>query len=267
MDDEQFREILRLFGLSWSGYRRVRRGVMKRLRTHMLALECRNLWEYLQRLETDTAERHKGERFMDVSVSRFFRDRGLWRALEGEVLPELILGAEQEIRVWSAGCASGEEAYSLKIVWQTLRSRFDRLPELELWATDANPVFLERAREGIYTPGSLKELPDPLRNTCFESLPLKNRFSLSASLKEGIVWRRHNLVSEDPPSTGFHLIFLRNNLLTYYEKRLQVPAFGRVLSALSPGGVLIVGKKERIPPECGPLVPHATCPFAFEKAK
>ena len=267
MHDEQFREILSFFGLSWAGYRRVRRGVKKRLRAHMLALECRNLKEYLQRLETDKEERRKGERFMDVSISRFFRDMGLWQALEGEVLPGMTLGADEGIRVWSAGCACGEEAYSLRIVWQTLHNRFDRLPELELWATDANPVFLERAREGIYTQSSLKELPDRLRNTCFDHLPGKNRFALSASLKRDIVWRLHNLVSDDPPSAGFDLIFLRNNLLTYYEKRLKIPAFGGVVSALREGGVLIVGKKERIPPECGPLVPLATCPFAFEKAE
>jgi chemotaxis methyl-accepting protein methylase len=266
MHDEQFREILRFFGLSWSGYRRVRRGVKKRLRAHMLALECRSLKEYLQRLEIDREERQKSERFTDVSVSRFFRDRDLWQALEGEVLPGLILGADEGIRVWSAGCACGEEAYSLKILWQTFSRRFEGLPELELWATDANPVLLERAREGIYPPSSLKELPDQLRGTCFECLPRKNRFVLSASLKGDILWRQHNLVSEDPPSAGFQLIFLRNNLLTYYEKRLQIPAFRRIVSALREGGVLIIGKKERIPPECGPLVPLATCPFAFEKA-
>jgi len=265
MHDEQFRQILRFFGLSWSGYRRVRRGVMKRLRAHMLALECRNLKEYLQRLEMDTEERQKSERFMDVSISRFFRDRLLWQALEGEVLPGLILGAREGIRVWSAGCACGEEAYSLKIVWQTLRNRFDRLPELELWATDANPVFLERGREGIYTPSSLKELPDRLRSTSFECLPRKNRFALSASLKKDIVWRLHNLVSEDPPSSDFHLVFLRNNLLTYYEKRRQIPAFGRVVSALREGGVLVIGDQEKLPLESPQLIPLPCCPMIFEK--
>jgi len=265
MHDEQFREILRYFGRSWSGYRRVRRGVMKRLRAHMLTLECRSLTEYLQRLETETEERQRSERCMDVSISRFFRDRDLWQVLGGVVLPGLILGTEEGIRVWSAGCACGEEAYSFKIVWQTLHNRFDRLPELELWATDVNPVFLEKAQEGIYTPSSLKELPAPWRSTCFDRLPRRNRFALSASLKRDIVWKQHNLVSEAPPSAGFHLVFLRNNLLTYYEKGLQIPAFGRVVSALREGGMLVIGKKERIPPECGPLVPSATCPFAFEK--
>jgi chemotaxis methyl-accepting protein methylase len=233
----------------------------------MLALECRSLEEYLQRLEVDAEERRKGERFMDVSISRFFRDMDLWQALEGEVLPRQILGADDGIRVWSAGCACGEEAYSFKIVWQALSKRFERLPALELWATDANPVFLERAREGIYTPSSLKELPDRLRDTCFECLPRKNRFALSASLKEDIVWRPHNLVSEDPPSTGFHLVFLRNNLLTYYEKRLQIPALSRVVSALRQGGMLVIGDRERLPPESRQLIPLRCCPMILEKTE
>jgi chemotaxis methyl-accepting protein methylase len=143
----------------------------------------------------------------------------------------------------------------------------DSLPALELWATDANPAFLEKAKAGIYTPSSLKEVPAGLWSTFFEHLRKENRFSLSPSLKEGIVWRCHNLGRDEPPSKGFHLVFLRNNLLTYYEEGKQVVAFRRILSALRPGGVLIIGKKERLPSECGRLVPLTTCPFAFEKAE
>ena len=79
------------------------------------------------------------------------------------------------------------------------------------------------------------------------------------------VRRVHNLVREEPPSSGFHLVFLRNNLLTYYEKRLQIPAFRRIVSSLRPGGVLIIGKKEKLPVECNDFVPLANCPFAYGK--
>jgi chemotaxis protein methyltransferase CheR len=265
MRDDQFREILRVFGLSWDGYRRVRRGVKKHLRAHMVTLGSRSVTEYLDRLEGDGEAREEAERLMTVSISRFFRDIGLWQALERGVLPELVRRGEDRIRVWSAGCACGEEAYSLRIVWQALGDRCDGLPDLELRATDANPSFLEKAREGIYGPSSLKELPDEWRASCFSRIPGEDRFTLADSLKEGIRWGIHNLVREEPPASGFHLVFLRNNLLTYYEKRLQVPAFHRIVSALRPGGVLIIGKKERIPGECGPFVPLTSCPYAFEK--
>jgi chemotaxis protein methyltransferase CheR len=265
MRDDQFREILGVFGLSWDGYRRVRRGVKKHLRAHMVALGSRSVKAYLERLEGDGQAREEAERLMTVSMSRFFRDKGLWQALEFGVLPGLVGCGEDRIRVWSAGCACGEEAYSLRIVWQALCDRCGRLPDLELWATDANRSFLEKARDGIYGPGSLKELPDEWRASHFSRVPGGDRFSFSGALKEGIRWRVHDLVREEPPASGFHLVLLRNNLLTYYEKKLQVPAFQRIVSALRPGGVLILGKKERLPGECGALVPLTHCPYAFEK--
>jgi chemotaxis protein methyltransferase CheR len=231
----------------------------------MVTLGSRSVKEYLERLEGDREAREEAERLMTVSISRFFRDFRLWQALELGVLPELGRRAEDRIRVWSAGCACGEEAYSLRIVWQALGDRCGRLPDLELWATDANPSFLEKAREGIYGPSSLKELPDEWRAAHFSRIPGQDRFAFSGSLKEGIRWGVHDLVREESPASCFDLVFLRNNLLTYYEKRLQAPALHGVVSALRPGGVLVIGKKERLPPGSVPLVPLATCPFAFEK--
>lgn len=265
MRDDQFREILKAFGLSWDGYRRVRRGVKKHLRAHMVALGSRSVKEYLARLEGHREAREEAERLMNVSISRFFRDIGLWQALETGVLPDLARRGEDRLRAWSAGCACGEEAYSLRIVWQALADHCDGLPDLEIWATDANPSFLEKARQGIYGPSSLKELPDEWRAAHFSRIPGEDRFAFSGSLKEGVRWGVHNLVREEPPASGFHLVFLRNNLLTYYEKGLLVPSFRKVVSALRPGGVLIIGKKERLPDECGPLVPLTSCPYAFEK--
>ena len=265
MRDDQFREILRVFGLSWDGYRRVRRGVKKSLRAHMVALGSRSVKEYLDRLERSGEEREEAERLMTVSISRFFRDKDLWRALEQEVLPDLARTGEGRVRAWSAGCACGEEAYSLRIVWQALGDRWGGLPDLELWATDANPSYLEKARAGIYGPSSLKELPDEWRSAYFCRLPGQDRYAFSEPLKDGIRWGIHDLVRQESPASGFDLVFLRNNLLTYYGKELQIPAFSRIVSALRPGGVLIIGKKERLPGECGPLVPLAGCPYAFEK--
>ncbi len=265
MRDDQFRQILSFFGLSWDGYRRVRRGVKKRLQAHMLALGTRSVKGYLVRLEASPEASEEAERLMTVSISRFFRDIGLWQALGREVLPDLVRREEGGIRVWSAGCGCGEEAYSFLIVWQALGDRFGDLPKLDLWATDANPTFLEKAGEGVYGPSSLKELPDEWRAECFARKPAENRFTLSDALKGGIRWGVHDLVREEPPAVGFHLLFLRNNLLTYYEKRLQVPAFRRIVSALKPEGMLIIGKKERLPAESGPFVPQTNCPFAYRK--
>ncbi len=265
MDDDGFREILRLYGLSWSGYRRVRKGVKKRLRDHMVALGCRSLREYLERLEQNPQERQKGARRMDVSISRFFRDRALWQALEREVLPALILEQGGRIRAWSAGCACGEEVYSLRIVWQILRSRFEDLPEFEIWATDANPDFLERARQGLYARSSLRELSVEARSAFLREEPGGDRYAVSECLKAGIRWRVHDLIREEAPSSGFHMVLLRNNLLTYYEKSMQIPAFCSVVSALRPRGMLVVGNREKLPPGSPTFTPLGCCPLILER--
>jgi chemotaxis methyl-accepting protein methylase len=141
------------------------------------------------------------------------------------------------------------------------------MPELELWATDANPVLLEKARQGVYGPSSLREVSDGLRTAHFERRPGEARFAVSDRLMEGIHWRVHNILVDEPPSAGFHIIFLRNNLLTYYEKRLQIPAFQRTVSALRPGGMLIIGKGEKLPRQADSFVPVSTCPLVFQKVE
>ena len=246
MNDREFAKLLRWFELSWEGYRKVRKGVKKRISHHMQELGCRSVDEYLERLGRDVELAGETERLLAVSISRFFRDRYLWEVLESRVVPELIATRHGTIKVWSAGCARGEEIYSLKIVWCRLGMRLEALPAIEAWATDVNPVVLNMAKDGIYSRSSLKELPAELLEACFEQID-KTRFAVRASLKEGIVWRVHNLLRDDPPQVDFHLIFLRNSLLTYYEDPLRKNALSRVLNALVPGGLLIIGAKEHMP--------------------
>ena len=117
MDDDQFRQLLDSFDFSWSGYRKVRKGVKKRVSRHMQDLKCQNMDTYLDLLNQKTELRQECERRMTVSISRFFRDRQLWHNLADDLLPHLIEREKNTLRVWSAGCARGEEVYSFKIVW------------------------------------------------------------------------------------------------------------------------------------------------------
>jgi len=264
MDDQQFRRILDFLGLSWNGYRKVRKGVKKRISRHMLQVGFRGVDELLLVMGTDGELRKQVENLMTVSISRFFRDRGLWQALEKHISSEIIEKKYEKVNVWSAGCACGEEAYSLKILWDTLREDFERLPDLELRATDMNPLYLDKARAGVYPASSLKELPADIRSQCFH--PVKgNHFAVTDSLKEGILWKVQNFLFDDPPQTEFQIIFLRNNLLTYYKEELREPAFGKILDTLKPGGFLIIGSHEKIPAECQALVPFPPHPNIFQK--
>jgi len=263
MDDQQFRHLLDFFGLSWAGYRKVRNGVKKRLSLFMQQLRFRTIDEFLLAMERNPELRKQVEILMTVSVSRFFRDRGLWEALEKHVLSEIINRGDESMKVWSAGCACGEEVYSFKILRDTMQRRLERLPILELWATDMNPLYLEKAREGIYPLSSLKELPPEWRSGYFSSRTA-SRFAVSDFLKEGVLWKVHNLFNDVPPQTGFHIIFLRNNLLTYYKDEVQNPAFERIMESLAPGGFLIIGSHEKLP-ETGRLLPFPYHPNIFQK--
>jgi chemotaxis protein methyltransferase CheR len=248
MDDPQFRQLLNLLGLSWEGYRKVRKGVKKRIFRHMQQVGCRTVKEYCMALEGSEELRRACERLMTVSISRFFRDHRLWDILESQVLPEIIEDKRGDIKVWSAGCGCGEEVYSLKIVWDRLQSSLEGVPGLTILATDMNPVYLDKAQAGVYSWSSLKEIPEELRSTYFEAQPKGRLYKVSPHLKKGIIWKIHNILS-DPLGTDFHLIFLRNNLLTYYQNDLKVPAFLRVVNCLAPGGFLVIGTHEKLPPE------------------
>ena len=264
MDDYQFRQLLKRLCLSWEGYRRVRKGVKKRIRRHMHELGCRNVQDYLLVLDTNSNARHDCELLMTVSISRFFRDRQLWQCLEDEILPLLIRQHSGKMKCWLAGCAFGEEVYSFKILWHTMEQHIGPLPELAIWATDMNPDYLRRAQVGVYPNSSLKELPETLRNLHFKLGTKRQPYAIAQFVKDGIIWQLQNLLS-DPPSTGFQLIFLRNSLLTYYVEAIKVPSFQKVVDSLAPRGFLIIGAHEEIPSRARGLLPFDRHPYIFQK--
>lgn len=261
MDDRAFQQLLDFFGFSWSGYKKVRKGVKKRITRHMEQLGCRHVEEYIMALKNRDALRSECEQLMTVSISRFFRDRGLWQTFLRDILSGIINLGVTFVNIWSAGCACGEEVYSLKIVWELLRRQFDELPMIEVLATDMNPVYLARAREGIYQPSSLKELPQEFRPIFFQ--PQKKHFSVESFLKKGISWELCNLLF-DVPENRFHIIFLRNNILTYYGAELKKRAFQNVVERLEPEGFLIIGAHETLPSPKPELIPFRGCPYVFQ---
>jgi len=264
MDDNQFRQLLERLGLSWEGYRKVRKGVKKRIRRHMHQLGCQTVEAYLLVLGRDSAARYHCERLMTVSISRFFRDRGLWRTLADEILPMIFKENSMSMKVWSAGCACGEEAYSMKILCDTMAPGVQHMLDVEIWATDMNPDYLKRAQAGVYSASSLKELPQALRRLYFRSTQQQHAYRINEPLKKGVIWRVHNLLS-DPPDGPFHVIFLRNSLLTYYRDTLKLPALEKVVDSLAHSGFFVIGSHEKIPPGTSGLVPFGSYAYIFQK--
>ena len=264
MDDQQFHQLLQYLHLSWPGYRKVRKGVKKRIRRHMRRLKCPGIGEYLIELERSKEARDECDRLMTVPISRFFRDKALWEILQEKILPGLIREQTEKIPVWSAGCASGEEVYSLKIIYESLHTSDYHSPKLMITATDMNPACLERARDGSYPASSLKELPERFRSMYFESKTGKKGYNIKAFLKKDIIWRTHNLLGGIPGSR-FQIIFLRNCLLTYYHDEIKISALKKVLTCLAPGGFLIIGSHEILPFETSELHHYGPLSYVFNR--
>ena len=246
MEDSAFLQLLDYLGLSWSGYRKVRRGVKKRITRHMGQCGCRTIAGYIRLLDQEEGLRIRCEQLMAVSISRFFRDRALWAFLAENVLPSLVHRPLDLLRVWCAGCACGEEVYSLKILWEEVKYRFDPGPDFQVLATDMNPSYLARGKTGIYPRSSLKEVSEALRSRYFLQQNMEQSFAVRPFLKTGIGWEAQHLRSCLPKET-FHLIFLRNNLLTYCAEEVKAPVFEKVMDRLEPAGYLIIGSHEKVP--------------------
>ena len=130
-------------------------------------------------------------------------------------------------------------------------------------ATDVNMAYLKRAQRGVYPRSSLREVPADIQSKYFKRQEEADQYRIARSVERCISWRCHNLLHE-PPDRNFHLIFLRNNLLTYYEEELKTPAFQKVMACLVPRGLLIVGSHEKLPLETTDLSPYAGYSYVFQ---
>lgn len=235
-------------GLSWPGYRKVRRRVCRRIAGRMRELGLADAAAYRERLESQPAEWQALGRLCPVSISRFYRDIDVFDCLGSQVLPALAAAAlargAQRLECWSAGCASGEEPYTLAIQWRlALAASFPQL-ELGILGTDIDAALLERARAACYRPGSLKTLPAHGREQAFERRGAL--LCLRAAFRAGVELERQDLLT-DAPQRRFDLVLCRNLAFTYFDERLAQAALERIASRLRPGGALVIGNRERLP--------------------
>jgi chemotaxis protein methyltransferase CheR len=242
--------------MRWEGFRKVRRQVCRRVDRRRRALGLDGLPAYRAYLEQHEGEWGVLDSLCRVTISRFYRDRGVFAFLEAEVLPTLARAAAADgrsaLEAWSAGCASGEEPHTLALVWELgLAARFAAL-DFRVLATDADDAMLARARDACYGPSSLKDLPDEWRRSAFVSRD--ELFCLRDEIKHRVTLARHDVRSGPPAGGPFDLVLCRNLVFTYLDEGLQHEVAGWILDALRPGGALVVGAHEA-PPEIGGLTP------------
>lgn len=233
--------------MRWSGFRKVRKQVCKRIARRIAELGLADIDAYRVYLETDQSEWEVLGRLCRVTISRFYRDRAVFDSLCREILPGIAnqaLAQKMSMRIWSGGCSSGEEPYTIAlIVHFLLKPRFPGLT-FDIIASDIDAVALERARLGNYPTSSLRELPSSWQKEGFE----KNgdSYRLKKSIRAYVQFMQRDIRSE-PPQGRFDVILCRNLAFTYFDNTLQTTVLHRFFEVLGPNGIIVCGGHEHLP--------------------
>ena len=239
---------LPMLRMRWPGFRKVRRQVCKRIHKRLRQLKLGNTRAYRDFIESHPQENDILDGFCRITISRFYRDKGVFQCVENHVIPELanhILDRDQDaLQILSAGCSSGEEPYSLALMWDfKLQVRFPKI-HLKLLATDADLQMLNRAEKACYPATAIKDLPMSWRKTAF----IRNDalFCLESKHKTNVRLVPHDIRTEIPYHP-FHLILCRNLVFTYFNITLQREILQRLWNNLHPAGFLVIGIHENLP--------------------
>jgi two-component system CheB/CheR fusion protein len=228
------------FGIDFSLYKTTTVG--RRIQRRADLLRAHSLEGYVEQVRADPEELNALYQDLLIGVTQFFRDPEAFERLEAEVIPELIdkLPPDEELRVWVAGCATGEEAYSLAMLFCEAFAARNRPVRLKLLATDVHQASLEHAGAGVYGEEQLQFVSPRRLERFFIKRPSGHQ--VSHDLRQLIVFARHN-VTKDAPFTKMHFISCRN-LLIYFQPQPQRTVMSLFHFGLAPGGVLFLGASE-----------------------
>ena len=227
-------------GTDFSGYKpgTVRRRILRR----MAAVRARSLEDYLAILRVDPEESRRLFDNILISVTRFFRDPDLFKALDAVVFPALLQSPSEKhpLRIWIPGCASGEEAYSLAIGLIEFMHAHQRVVDFQIFGTDLSAAAIAQARIGRYKEESLEHVPDELVRRYFTKT--NGHYLVSKQIREHLIFAEHN-VFKDPPFSNMDLVSCRN-VLIYFGPSLQAQVIGTFHYALRSSGFLVLGPSE-----------------------
>lgn len=234
--------------MRWAGFRKVRKRVCKRLARRLAELDLPDLAAYRERLAPQSAEWEVLDGLCRVVISRYFRDRLVFNALAEQVLPALAADARARgaatLRCWSLGSASGEEPYTLAIVWRQLVAPRHPGLTIDILGTEVDPQLLARADAASYAAGTVRNLPEALRAAAFDRDG--EHYRLRPAYRALVRFERQD-VRGTMPDGPFDLILCRNLVFTYFDEPLQHRLLASLLHRLAPGGWLVLGVRERLP--------------------
>ena len=236
---------IRSIGINCAGYKD--EFLKRRLEGRMRQLGLASYADYAHYLEKQPSEFNDLYDALTINVSEFFRDTSVWDALRRSILPNMmktkLASGKKEFRVWSAGCADGEEAYTHAILILETLAYLSKSFQIEIVGTDIDLLSLNRARKGTYSPARLKLVNKSILQRHF--IPnADGTFTISQPVKELVTFRQHDLFTL-PQSANFDIISCRN-VIIYFSRELQQALFENFWNALIPGGFLILGKVETL---------------------
>jgi two-component system, chemotaxis family, CheB/CheR fusion protein len=229
-------------GFDFTGYKRS--SLARRIRKRMHEVGASDYVDYRDRLESSAEEFGHLFNTILINVTGFFRDTETWTYLQREVMPDLIAedGPPREIRVWSAGCATGEEAYSLAIAFAESLGAEEAAKRVKIYGTDVDDDALRDAQVGVYTAKNLESMPPELRDKYFEQTG--TQFAFQPDLRRRVIFGRHD-ITRDAPISRLDLLVCRNTLM-YFNVETQAQVIDRFHFALREGGYLFLGKAEML---------------------
>jgi two-component system CheB/CheR fusion protein len=244
--DARFESLLRYLraarGFDFTGYKRAT--LQRRMQKRMDQLGFKEVGEYHDYLEVHADEFAHLFNTILINVTGYFRDPQAWEYLAKEIVPRIIGLKEngENIRIWSAGCSSGEEAYTAAMVFAEAMGIAAFRDRVKLYATDVDEDALARARQGSADTKALEDVPELLRGKYFEAVG--NRFVFRTDLRRSLIFGRHDLL-QDAPISRLDLLICRNTLM-YFQAETQGKILARLHYALNEHGYLFLGKAEML---------------------
>jgi two-component system CheB/CheR fusion protein len=229
-------------GFDFSGYKRPT--LERRIARRMAEVEVPDHESYVDYLEANPREFAELFNTILINVTRFFRDPDAWEFLREEIVPQLVeaVPEEEQIRIWSAGCASGEEPYSAAIVLLEVLGEEAFKRRVKIYATDIDEEALAEARAAVYPPKAFEEMPAELVEKYF--VENGRGFAFRPDLRRSVIFGRNELL-QDAPISRIDLLICRN-VLMYFRVEAQTRILSQFNFALSERGFLLLGKSEML---------------------
>src|SRR3989442_5364097 len=229
-------------GFDFTGYKRS--SLMRRIRKRMQLLRLESWSDYLDHLQVRPEEFVHLFNTILINVTGFFRDAAAWEYLGDEIIARIVRGKDpkEPIRVWSVGCASGEEAYSMAILLAEALGRNAFRDRVKIYATDVDEEALAKARHASYIPKDLQGVSPANLEQYFE--PVNGRHVFNRELRRCVIFGRHDLI-QDAPISRIDLLICRN-VMMYFNGDTQRRILAWLHFALNDHGYLFLGKAEML---------------------